>query len=514
MSWPLDSAKPTQAGGVFGWFGRLVVRWPLLVIAVWLAVPIALALTVPSLNQRAAENPVSMLPEDAPSIVTNQKMTEAFQVAATKASPPAGQGAPSPASAPIGTANPAPGNPITDPVTGSSAAANPAPPGPATEDTEDSATEDPDDAAIDNAGTDNILLVVLTNDKGLGPADEAVYRSLVDKLRKDTADVLMMQDFVSTPPVREVVTSKDKKAWYLPINLAGNLGSGPAYVAYQNVADIVDETVDETTLTAYLTGPAVTVVDITDVSQRDLHMVEAATAIMVLLILLLIYRNVVTMLLPLSTILISFLTAQGIISALAPLGLGVSGQAVVLMTGIMVGAGTDYAVFLISRYHDFVRRGMDPPEAVSTALTSIGKVIAASAATVAVTFLCMTFTKLEVFSTVGPAMAVAIGVAFLAAVTLLPAILVIAGKRGWIAPRRDLTSALLAEVRYTHCAPTVDSLHREFDRAGNSGRCRRPGSLQLRRSQDAAGFGREHPRICRDGPTFPVERNHSAVSLR
>ncbi len=60
----------------------------------------------------------------------------------------------------------------------------------------------------------------------------------------------------------------------------------------------------------------------------------------------------------------------------------------------MVGAGTDYAVFLISRYHDYLRQGMDSDQAVMRALTSIGKVIAASAATVAVTFLGMIFTQL------------------------------------------------------------------------------------------------------------------------
>ena len=127
-------------------------------------------------------------------------------------------------------------------------------------------------------------------------------------------------------------------------------------------------------------------------------------------------------------------------AGLAELGLGISSQTIVFMSAIMVGAGTDYAVFLISRYHDYVRLGADSDQAVKRALTSIGKVIAASAATVAVTFLAMIFTRLPVFSTVGPALAISIGVAFVAAVTLLPAILVLAGRRGWIKPRRDLTT--------------------------------------------------------------------------
>ena len=416
-AWGLPTSDSTKAGRIFGWLGSFVVRWPLIVIALWIALPAVLVLNFPSLSQRAAERPITILPDDAPSIVTNQQMTDAFQAASTRV----------PGTQPLSAEAPAPQAPTPE---------APAPQAPATQPSETQ------NAEAKGAGTDNILLVVLTNEKGLGPADEAVYRSLVEKLREDTEHVVMMQDFISTPPVREVVTSKDHKAWYLPINLTGGLGSGEGYGAYKNVAAIVKQAVAGSTLTTYLTGPATTVADITDVSQRDVHLIEIATVVMVLTILLVIYRNVVTMLLPLVTIAVSFVTAQGVVSALAPVGLGISGQTMVLMTGIMIGAGTDYAVFLISRYHDFTRLGADSDQAVKMALASVGKVIAASAATVAVTFLGMIFTRLNVFSTVGPAMSIAIAVAFLAAVTLLPAMLVLAGGRGWVAPRRDVTGRL------------------------------------------------------------------------
>jgi RND superfamily putative drug exporter len=73
-------------------------------------------------------------------------------------------------------------------------------------------------------------------------------------------------------------------------------------------------------------------------------------------------------------------------------------------------------------------------------LTSIGKVIAGSAATVSITFLGMIFTHLGAFRNVGPALAISIAVALLAAVTLLPALMVLTGRRGWIKPRGDLTT--------------------------------------------------------------------------
>jgi len=136
---------------------------------------------------------------------------------------------------------------------------------------------------------------------------------------------------------------------------------------------------------------------------------------------------------------VSLAAAQGVVAGLGTLGLSVSNQTIVLLTAMLAGAGTDYAVFLISRYHDFLREGDDSDTAVRNALDSVGKVIAASAATVAVTFVGMVFTKLTVFYTVGVALAAAITVGCLGALTFLPALLVLAGRRGWARPRKDLT---------------------------------------------------------------------------
>jgi putative drug exporter of the RND superfamily len=358
------------ARGVFQRLADLVVRWPLVVIAFWIALAAVLSLALPPLSVIAGERQSAALPNDAPVMVTGKEMAQAFH----------------------------------------------------------------------ETGSVSMLLVILTDEKGLGPADEETYRTLVDKLRQDSRDVHDLQDFFSTPPLREVVQSKDNKAWNLPISLNGDTGSPEARSAYKHVADLVKQTVAGSTLTPYLTGPAATVADMAEIGQRDQHLIEIGTAVLVLLILLIVYRNPVTMLVPLITIGISLATAQGVLAALAKLGLGVMSETIVLMTAVMIGAATDYAVFLISRYHDYVRLGADSDQAVKRALASIGKVIAASAATVAITFLAMMFSRLPVFTTVGPAISISIAVAFLAAVSLLPAMLVLAGRRGWIRPRRDLTN--------------------------------------------------------------------------
>lgn len=295
--------------------------------------------------------------------------------------------------------------------------------------------------AFHESGSENLLLVVLTNDKGLGPADEATYRTLVDTLRQDTRDVLMLQDFVSTPALRSAVTSKDHKAWVLPVGVAGELGTPSSYAAFNRIDGIVQRVVSGTPLTVNLTGPAATVADLTVAGARDRMPIELAIAVLVLVVLLVIYRSAVTMLLPLLSIGTSLVIAQAVVAGYSQLtGSGVSNQSVVFLSAIMAGAGTDYAVFLISRYHDYLRSGANSDEAVRRAMFSIGKVIAASAATVGITFLLISFARMGVFKTVGASAAIGIGVAFLAAVTLLPAILVVAGRRGWVEPRRELTA--------------------------------------------------------------------------
>jgi RND superfamily putative drug exporter len=343
------------------------------------AVALVLPLTVPSLTEMSQRHPVAILPVDAPSAVTAKKISQAFH----------------------------------------------------------------------EAGSENVLIVLLTDDKGLGRADEDVYRTLVDRLRKDTKDVVMLQDFLDTPPPRELLASKDGKAWLLPVGLSGELGTPESYRAYNDVAGLVQDTMKRTaagtagsTLKANLTGPASTVADLTVAGARDRVSIELAIAILLLVILIVVYRNPVTMFLPLVTIGVSLITAQAVVSGVSVLtGMALSNQTIVFLSAMIAGAGTDYAVFLISRYHDYIRLGDDSDRAVKRALASVGKVIAASAGTVGITFLGMGFTKLGLFSTVGPALAIGIGVALLAAVTLLPAILLVAAPRGWVAPRSQPTAA-------------------------------------------------------------------------
>ena len=212
--------------------------------------------------------------------------------------------------------------------------------------------------AFHESGSEDLLLVVLTDDKGLGRADEAVYGKLVDTLRQDTRNVVMLQDFITTPPLRAIVTSKDNKAWVLPVGVAGELGTPRSYDAFNQISDVVNHAVAGTSLRANITGPAATVADLTVAGEKDRLPIELAIGVLVLIVLLVVYRSVVTMLLPLISIGLSLMIAQSMVAAYSSLtGTGVSNQSIVFLSAIMAGAGTDYAVFLISRYHDYLRLG-------------------------------------------------------------------------------------------------------------------------------------------------------------
>ncbi|PRC41764.1 MMPL family RND transporter, partial [Mycobacterium sp. ITM-2017-0098] len=354
----------------------VVVRWPLAVIGLWVALAIALPLSFPSLGEMAEKHPLVILPENAPSSVSARKMAEAFQ----------------------------------------------------------------------ESGNDDLLLIALINENGLQREDEVTYRKLVDALRDDVTDVVSVQDFISTPQLRQFLTSEDKTTWVLPVSLEGELGTPRAFDSFNRVTDVVEHSVagrsgGDGQLAVYLTGPAATVADLTVAGEQDRLPIEIAIAVLVLAVLLVVYRSLVTMLLPLVTIGSSVVIAQGLVAAYSHLtGSGVSNQSIVFLSAILAGAGTDYAVFLISRYHDYLRAGADYDDAIKSAMASIGKVITASALTVGITFVVMSFAKMGVFSTVGVSAGIGIAVAYLAGVTLLPAIMVLAGPRGWIKPRRELTA--------------------------------------------------------------------------
>lgn len=155
------------------------------------------------------------------------------------------------------------------------------------------------------------------------------------------------------------------------------------------------------------------------------------TFAVVIVILLFTYRSPVLWLLPIISAGVAYMIAGGVVYLLAKYAdLTVNGQSQAILGILVIAAGTDYALLLVARYREELRRHDDRHEAMAFALHRAAPAIIASAATVVVGMLCLVFADLNSTAGMGPVLAVGIGVTTLVMVTLLPALLVIAGR--WI----------------------------------------------------------------------------------
>jgi RND superfamily putative drug exporter len=181
----------------------------------------------------------------------------------------------------------------------------------------------------------------------------------------------------------------------------------------------------------YVTGPGGYFADFANVFSGFDSTLLYVTAAVVMVILLLTYRSPVLWLLPLTTVFVALTAAQAVIYLLARhAGLTVNGQTAFILTVLVFGAGTDYALLLTARYREELRRHADRHQAMTSALGRAAPAIIASASTVILSLLCLLVAELNSTKSLGPVMAVGIAVGLCAMITLLPALLVIFGR--WV----------------------------------------------------------------------------------
>ncbi|MGZ3588888.1 MAG: MMPL family transporter [Candidatus Limnocylindrales bacterium] len=165
------------------------------------------------------------------------------------------------------------------------------------------------------------------------------------------------------------------------------------------------------------------------------------TVVLVILVLLLIYRAPLAALVPLLTIGAAYLVSSGILGYLAQAGWRISSLIQTFVVVLVFGVGTDYTIFLISRFREEIG-GASWSQAIVATERRIGAVITASAATVIVGLGSMVVGRFVMFQTTGPALAIAIAVTLLAGLTLAPALLGIFGHYlFWPLHERDVSSA-------------------------------------------------------------------------
>jgi putative drug exporter of the RND superfamily len=158
------------------------------------------------------------------------------------------------------------------------------------------------------------------------------------------------------------------------------------------------------------------------------NQVQGAAFIFILILLLIIFRSLLAPLITVIPALLSVTIAGPIIGELGNHGLKVSSLSQLLLIVLVLGAGTDYGLFLVFRVRERIRQGDNNKDAVVNALTKVGESITFSAFTVIAALLSLLFATFQIYSQLGIPLAIGIGVMLLAGLTLLPALLAIFGK--------------------------------------------------------------------------------------
>ncbi|WP_062378291.1 MMPL family transporter [Demequina pelophila] len=185
----------------------------------------------------------------------------------------------------------------------------------------------------------------------------------------------------------------------------------------------------DTGLDGYVTGPAGLVADLVEAFAGIDGILLIVALAVVLVILLIVYRSPVLPFLVLATAMIALTGAIIAVYALASADvITLNGQSQGIMFILVVGATTDYALLLVARYREELLRIESPYSALGKAWRRSLEPIAASAGTVVLGLLVLLLSDLKSNSSLGPAGAIGIAAAFLAALTLLPALLLLGGK--------------------------------------------------------------------------------------
>lgn len=153
----------------------------------------------------------------------------------------------------------------------------------------------------------------------------------------------------------------------------------------------------------------------------------AAFALVVLL-LIIIYRSPVFWLIPLTAVGFAEITSRSLGYLVAKAGVTVNGQSSSILSILVLGAGTDYALLLVARYREELRHEPDRHVALATALRTAGPAIVASGVTVMLALLCLSVADVNGTAGLGPIGAMAIAIAMISMLTLLPALLVVFGR--------------------------------------------------------------------------------------
>ncbi|MGV0644438.1 MMPL family transporter [Mycolicibacterium sp. XJ2546] len=284
---------------------------------------------------------------------------------------------------------------------------------------------------FDEYDTSSSVMVVLEGENKLGAEALEFYEQMVADLRADTEHVQYVQDLWSDSFTAAGAQSVDGKAAYTQVYIVGDQGERLANESVEAVRDIVDRHPTPPGVDVYVTGAAATTTDQNAVGDKSMRTIELLTFGVIIVMLLVIYRSVVTTLVLLSMLGMGLLGNRGLIAFLGYHNVfGLTTFATNLVVTLTIATAVDYGIFLMGRYQEARRSGEDRESAYYTMFHGTAHVVAASGLTIAGATFCLKFTRLPYFESMGYPMAVAMVFGITVALTFGPAMISVVSRFG------------------------------------------------------------------------------------
>ena len=293
-------------------------------------------------------------------------------------------------------------------------------------------------AAFSQKPTDNVGYLVLARDRQLNEQDRAFYDQLVVALRADSQHVYEVTDWWRIPAAADVALSRDHHVVTATLRLDGMTGSTEAVDSIVAARATVAAMHPPDGLQVYITGPGATIMDEFAAIDRQTQVITAVTLGVLLIFLVILYRSLITAMVPLVSVMLGLTVAKPIVSDLASREvISVSLFSLSISVAVAVGAGTGFAIFLIGRYNEQRRQGFGPVEALAVAYRSVAPAIVASTLIVvaplgAVGWLSLA--RISMFATTGVLCAIGVLVVGLSSLTLTPAMIALASRADLVKP--------------------------------------------------------------------------------
>ncbi|PRI13455.1 hypothetical protein B2J96_21880 [Mycobacterium shigaense] len=288
--------------------------------------------------------------------------------------------------------------------------------------------------------SDSFAMLVIEGQEPLGDEAHAYYNRLITQLRADPKHIEHIQDLWSDRLTAAGAQSPDGKAVYVQLNLAGNQGTTLGQDSTAAVRNIIARNPPPAGIHAYVTGPAALFSDMQTAGDESILQITLVGAAIIFVVLLIVYRSPITVILLLITVAVEVFAARGIVAFMGDNNMvALSTFSVNLLVALAMAAGTDYGIFFFGRYQEARQAGEDRAAAYYTTYRSVAPVVLGSGLTIAGAMLCLSFTRMPMFQTIGVPCAVGMLASVLIALSLTPAVVAVGSGLGLLDPKRLIT---------------------------------------------------------------------------